>query len=302
MIVRIMDISEINAISDVDSIINCDRDYKERIRKIANQIFEERHEKGIILLAGPSGSGKTTTAHMLENTLDAMGAETHTISLDDYFLPFTKEQKELLKEGKVDLESPERLDATLLNEQINDMVHCRPMHLPVYGFEDSTRSYRDEEFCRKDGELVIFEGIHALNPQVILFDEQQLVNLYVSVRTRLRMPDGALLHPSRVRLARRMIRDRLTRARAASETLNMFASVEEGEVKYITPFKNRAKIQIDTFVPYEMRVYAPILHDEIETLPSDNAVVRELKTAFSLLKPCDTEIVPDDSIIREFIG
>ena len=111
--------------------------YMYHLNEIAENIAKNRHEKPVVLLSGPSGSGKTTTAMMIEKLLDEKGCSTHTLSMDNYFCPLSEEEKHLAALGKVDLESPDRVDETLLNEQIEAIEKCMPVEIPKYNFADS---------------------------------------------------------------------------------------------------------------------------------------------------------------------
>ncbi len=275
-------------------------DYMYKLRNIAENIAKTSKERPVILLSGPSGSGKTTTALMLERILDNMGHETHTISMDNYFCPLTQEEKELSALGKVDLESPVRVDKELLNQQIEAISNCEEVKIPKYNFKSSTRDGYERILKRNPGELVIFEGIHALNPDVITVEDTYLSKIYVSVRTRVTSGD-VCLHPSRVRLMRRMIRDKMFRDRSLRETMNMFASVESGENKYIMPYKHRSDYDIDTFMAYEISAYRDTLIDQLREM-SD---VPELAEAIKVLEktvPIDHKFITPDSLICEFIG
>ncbi|MBQ9894255.1 MAG: adenylyl-sulfate kinase [Ruminococcus sp.] len=274
-------------------------DYTYRLDKIADEIIAHRDEKPVILLAGPSGSGKTTTAMMIEKLLDEKGHATHTLSMDNYFCPLSTEEKELASQGKMDLESPLRMDKDLLNSQIEAMSNCEEVILPKYNFKSSSRE-AGKPFRRNKGELVIFEGIHALNPDVITVPDDQIWKIYVSVRTR--VTDGeTVLHPSRVRLLRRMIRDKKFRKRSLRETMNMFHSVEAGENKYIMPYKYRSDYDIDTFMPYEISAYRGALIDQLREMTD----VPEINETLAILEKTDTldnKLIPSDSLVCEFIG
>ena len=102
----------------------------------------------------------------------------------------------------------------------------------------TTRIDQDWQLTRKPNELLLLEGIHALNPEVITIPEEMTVRIYVSVRTRVTNGE-TVLHPSRLRLMRRMLRDRNFRHRSVAETLSMFEHVQAGEHKYIAPYKKR---------------------------------------------------------------
>ena len=153
---------------------------------------------------------------------------------------------------------------------------------------------------RKPGELVILEGIHSLNPDVIRIPDETTAKIYVSVRTRI-TANGETLHPSKIRLMRRMVRDRLFRKRTLRDTLKMFRSVEEGENKYIMPYKYRSTYDVDTFMAYEICAYRDLLLEDLRKLPDDP----ELRDAGAFLADAaalSAEALPEDSLIREFVG
>ena len=168
---------------------NVNEDYLFRLNKIVDDIEKVSREKSVILLSGPSGSGKTTTAMMIEKLLDKRGHETHMISMDDYFCPLTEQEKYMLTQGTIDLESPDRIDKELLNEQINALAKGDEIEVPHYDFTTSSRVSSGRKLKIKKGEIVIFEGIHALNPSVITVPDQFLMKIYVSVRTRVTCDD-----------------------------------------------------------------------------------------------------------------
>lgn len=275
-------------------------DYLYRLTQIANDIAESHNEKPVVLLSGPSGSGKTTTALMIEKILDEMGHETHTLSMDNWFCPLTEAEKALASEGKMDLESPLRVDSQLLNKQIEAISACREIELPKYDFKTSTRMGSGKKFKRNKGEIVIFEGIHALNPAVITVPDSMINKIYVSVRTRI-SGENIVLHPSRIRLMRRMIRDRNFRKRSLRETMNMFHSVEAGENKYIMPYKYRSDYDIDTFMSYELSAYRGDLLEQLHEL-EDIPEIKECIAVLEQLTPIDKADISRDSLICEFIG
>ncbi len=273
--------------------------YYLRLLEIADDIERHKNEKPIILLSGPSGSGKTTTAHMIEAILDEKGCETHTLSMDNYFKPLTDEEKQLLSEGRLDLENPGRVDVDFLGSQLEAINNCEEIELPIYDFKDSLR-LGGGKFQRKPGELVILEGIHSLNPDVVTVPDEKTAKIYVSVRTRIADEDK-LLHPSKIRLMRRMIRDSIFRKRSFGDTMGMFTSVEEGENKYIMPYKSRSTYDVDTFMSYEICAYRSRLLDELSAM-KNQPLVEDICGFLSEVKDVPADIIPTDSLIREFIG
>ena len=282
-------------------VAQSEADYARQLSAIADHIAAHRDTCPIVLISGPSGSGKTTTARMLEAELDRRGLETHTLSQDNYFRTNTEEERALREAGLLDLESPARVDEVLLAQQLEDIIACKPVELPVFDFRTCVCSPSGVTFTRKPGEIVILEGIHVLNPAVVPLPESQTVRLYVSVRTRVETKDGGLLHPKYVRLLRRMLRDVSGRGRPAEGTLAMFQSVEVGEQKYIMPYKHRSTFDIDTFCPYELNVYRAVLPDEVAAL-KDHPDMGDLLGLLTEALPLEPTVVPDTALIREFIG
>lgn len=287
--------------SDPQAYIRAVNDeYFYQLSKIAADIAAHGSERPVILLSGPSGSGKTTTALMLEKILDELGHETHTLSMDNYFRPLTDKEKELAALGQFDLESPLRMDKELLNEQIEMIANCEKVDIPKYNFATSSRDRSVRSLTRKEGEIVIFEGIHALNPDVITVPDEKINKIYVSVRTRITCGD-IILHPSKVRLMRRMCRDSKFRKRALRETMNMFRSVEDGENKYIMPYKYRSDYDIDTFIAYEMSAYRNELIGQLREM-NDVPELADVTEVLEQLAPLDSSLITPDSLVCEFIG
>lgn len=283
-----------------DAMAQADQAFLEELEKVADAIRKTAVERPVILLAGPSGSGKTTTAFLLERFLDNWGTETHTISMDNFFSTMTPEQQEMAAKGKLDLESPARVDIPYMNQQLQSIIACKPTWMPRYHFPTTTRIDQDWQLTRKPGELLLLEGIHALNPEVITIPEEMTVRLYVSVRTRVTNGE-TVLHPSRLRLMRRMLRDKRFRQRSVAETLSMFEHVQAGEHKYIAPYKKRATFSIDTFLPYELGIYKTLLDGELEA-EMQHPMLLELRQMWDDVVPLTLEHLPADSLVREFAG
>ena len=279
----------------------CEKAYSRQLTKIADYIAAHKEQCPIVLISGPSGSGKTTTALMLEEKLDRRGLQTHTLSQDNYFRTLTEADKALLAEGKLDLESPDRVDADLLNRQLQDIIACKTVELTEFDFPTHTRRKSGKTLTRQPGEVVILEGIHTLNPAVVTLPEEQTVRLYVSVRTRVEGPDGTRLHPKYIRLLRRMQRDVEHRGRPATGTLAMFHSVNRGEDTFIMPYKHRSTFDVDTYFPYEIHVYRQYLLDTLQGL-AHYPEVATILPVLTAAAPLDADAVPPTALIREFIG
>ena len=287
-----------------DFIQKCEIAYCSQVKAAADGINRWGDTKPIILLSGPSGAGKTTTALKLSEYLGEMGTQTHTISMDDYFLPAHESTKAIDENGKIDYESPYRLDIPLLNEHMLKIANCEEITLPSFNFLTQNRE-KGERLKRKKGDFVIFEGIHALNPDVTGMTDGIANCLYVSIRTRIKTKSGALLHPSHIRLMRRIIRDKLYRGRQPVDTLTMYNSVERGEDLYIMPYKGRAEYNIDTFIPYELSVYKHLLQQDLleaSNIYNDFERFALMPKVLCEMEDIDVNSVTEKSLIREFIG
>lgn len=283
-------------------IESSDKQYSDRLQEIANSIICQKDTKPIVLISGPSGSGKTTTAHTLEAFIEKAGISTHTISVDDFFYPMTSEEKRLHKEGRLNLEGPERVDCELLSHVLRDMLELKPVYLPKFDFVENSRSMSSCPLVRRQGEIVIVEGTHALNPDVIKLPDRSTVRIYVSVRTRVKTEDGKLIHPEYIRLLRRMLRDNLYRGRSFSDTAKMYHKVQDGENKYIMPYKHRSGFDVDTFIPYELSVYRDLIFDGLEK----EGIFHQLPELTALLGGAlpvsKDEITSKTALITEFLG
>ncbi|MBR4022288.1 MAG: nucleoside kinase [Ruminococcus sp.] len=306
---RFINISQLNKTIKNDAaafIEKTNRDYTKKVGAVASSIADNIKEKPLVLLSGPSGSGKTTTAYRIKDALGEIGINSHIVSMDNYFITNSKLDEKSVprdEEGNIDLESPYRVDIPLFQEQMKLMSEGQKVDIPVFDFVTQEHSSYIP-LTRKKDEIIIIEGIHALNPEVTGSTGEKASCVYVSVRTRLKTDNGDILHPSQVRLMRRLIRDRLFRGRSFDDIFAMFTSVQRGENLYIMPHKYRADYDVDTFIDYEASVYKSIIYDELkaykETAFPDlrKMTLRYLKE----LEPISAELIPDNSLIKEFIG
>jgi uridine kinase len=285
-------------------IKDSEEQYLRQIEKTVQSLAENEIEKPIILLSGPSGSGKTTSAFRIREALCERGIKTHALSMDNYFLSVDDPRNEREADGTIDFESPKRLDFDLLNEHLDKLWTGEEFTLPVFDFANQ-KQLKGKKFRRKEHEMVIIEGIHALNPDVTGQVSEHAQGIYVSVRTRMKSKTGAILHPSKIRLMRRLSRDKLFRGRQASDTLKFFEKVQLGEKKYILPYKCYAEHDIDTFLAYETAVYKTIIAEDLAAIRysyKEFDKYEGLMVVLNELSDVDLEHVPANSLVREFAG
>ena len=302
--IAIQDVNERIHASPESVVIDAEAQYDRSLRDLADVICRQAFSRPIILISGPSASGKTTTACRLEQILDAAGYESHTLSMDNYYSDGIKNKDIVDQFGNPDYESPARLDIDLLNTQLDQLARGEEVELPEFDFAAQKQRKSGRTLRRKPHELIIMEGIHALNPDVIGSAHDTAVRIYLSVRTRITKEDRKL-HPSLIRFARRLIRDNRTRGRAPEESCKMLSSISRGENLYIMPFKHYADHELDTFMCYELSVYRPFILDTVRKLteiaPADSGIPMLLEF-LEQLEPMEPAWIPEQSVVREFIG
>ena len=308
IIINIVKIADINSgiIADKEEFIReSEERYKKEIENAAKRILDNSAEKPIVLVSGPSGSGKTTSAGRVEKILRENGCGAYTISMDNYFLPdncgveFPRNP-----DGTTDLESPYRLDIPLLQKHLDMLNDGTPIDSPIFNFKTRDRD-GTIHIERKKGDVIILEGIHALNPEVTGESKNYATCIYVSVRTRIENSQNDRLHPRLIRLLRRLGRDKLYRGRDMRETFDMFKSVSRGEETYIMPYKKLADFDIDTFIPFEPAIYRWAVYDDLKRMKEEMLGDFDYDIILSFLdelEAVDRVNVPSDSLIREFVG
>ena len=302
-------LSEINerCRSDAAAFIrDCDQIYQQRLEDAADRILASYVRSPIVLLSGPSGSGKTTTAKKITDILEQRGVRTHYVSMDDYFVNVSPETTPRMPDGSYDLESPLCLDMELLSDHFSRLSRGERVWIPKYEF---SRQMRDMAAGRslqlRDDEIVIFEGIHALN-DMITAPHPEAFKLYISARSTVNDDDGNVVFKGTwMRLMRRVVRDHLFRGTDPAETLRRWDSVRRGEILYISPFKDKADLQLDSSFAYEVPVLNNTVNDLFNTLTPDTPRLEELQhivPAYELFEDVSPELVAEDALLREFIG
>lgn len=278
--------------------------YHEHIRNIARNILESHKSARVVMLAGPSSSGKTTTAHLLRDYLEGFGAGAHIISLDDFYRGAGLAP--VLPNGKFDYESVEALDGDKIRACLKDVIATGKLSVPVYNFtlgrpEDSPR-----QFETTLGDIVIVEGIHGLNPAFTReLPEGVCVKLYVSVKQQIKDANGEVISPMDLRLVRRIVRDVRERSTSADSTLSMWPEVVAGEDSYIRPYRITADYTVNSIHIYEpcvLRTTAIPLLREIAPDSPNYRKARDLESRLIRFEPVDPALVPETSMLREFLG
>lgn len=278
--------------------------HEKKIAYIADKIAEDE-DKRIILIAGPSSSGKTTFAQRLSIQLQTSGKKPISISLDDYFVNRENTPKD--ENGEYDFESIEAIDIDKFNEDLLRLIDGEEVHLPTYNFIKGVREYRGRIVRIEKNQPIIIEGIHGLNDKLTsAIPRKNKFKIYVSALTQLNIDSHNRIPTTDLRLIRRIVRDSKYRGNEAVRTLQLWDSVRKGEERNIFPFQEQADVMFNSALVYELAVlkkYAmPLLEKVSRDIPYYAEAKRLLKF-LSYFKDIDDEsIIPNTSILREFIG
>ena len=277
---------------------------RRRISDISRSIRESGKVRAVFI-AGPSSSGKTTFSMRLSDELRVDGYKPIRISLDDYYL--TTELVPLDEYGERDYEVLEALDLPLLRTQLTSLINGDEVHLAQFSFKDRKTTFKDEAVKLDDDSILVIEGIHGLNPALIPeLPREKGFRIYISALTQVNLDTRSRISTTDNRILRRMVRDNRTRGFDATETLSRWPSVERGEKNHIFPFQNNADVMINSALEYELGVlktYAvPLLRSVSKDKGDSYAQARRLLDFLDYVYPIPSELVPEDSLLREFIG
>lgn len=277
---------------------------EKQIGDIAGKIAADP-SKRIIMIAGPSSSGKTTFSHRLSIQLRAHGLKPHPIACDNYFVE--REQTPKDADGKYNFECLGALDTKLFNEHMNRLLAGETVEIPEFNFLTGRKEYKGNQILTLGAEdVLVIEGIHCLNDAMSYnLPAENKFKIYISALTMLNVDEHNRIPTTDGRLIRRMVRDARTRGASAKKTIDMWASVRRGEEENIFPYQESADVVFNSALIYELAVlkqYAePLLFGIDQTEPEYMEAKRLLKF-LDYFVGVDSNLIPNNSILREFIG
>ncbi len=276
---------------------------EKKIAQIADDILRRRGTR-LVLIAGPSSSGKTTTCKRLSVQLLVGGVKPIGISLDDYFVDRDKTPRDA--SGDYDFEHLHALNLPLFNEQLNALLRGEEVELPRYDFPTGRSTMSGRRLRLHDDEVLVIEGIHALNPELTAQVPQETIfRVYASALTTLLVDNHNYIPTADNRLLRRIIRDHKYRGVSAQESIRRWPSVLKGEERWIYPYQERADQMFNTAMLFELAVIKGQAEPLLEQVPENSA---EYSEAYRLLKflryirPITETQIPPTSLLREFLG
>ncbi|MEA2008149.1 MAG: nucleoside kinase [Chloroflexota bacterium] len=277
--------------------------HEQLIAEIAAQIAERAKDLHVVLIAGPSSSGKTTFSKRLTIQLLAMGISPFPLEMDNYFID--REKTPCDENGELNFEALEAVNRERLGADIKRLIACECVQLPNYNFHTG-QSQPGETVQLRPGQIIILEGIHGLNPKLIPnVPAQQTFRIYVSALTQLNLDRHNRVSTTDTRLIRRIVRDFRYRGYTAQETISRWDSVRRGEERYIFPYQGEANAMFNSALAYELsalKALAEPLLRQVSRQTEEWIEANRLLSFLEWFQPLNTDMIPDNSILREFIG
>jgi uridine kinase len=276
--------------------------HEQHIASLANQIAEQKDAR-LVLIAGPSCSGKTTFSRRLAVQLLAQGLSPFALEMDNYFV--NREDTPKDENGEFDFETIEALNLDLLGKQLESLLAGEEVQTPRFNFKTGMGEPGDVVRLRP-GQIIILEGIHALNPRLIPASlARQSFRLYASALTQLNLDRHNRVSTTDTRLIRRIVRDARERGYSATQTISRWESVRRGEKRHIFPYQENTDVMFNSALAYEMAVLRPLAEPLLRQVAPHTPEFIETKRLLAFLEwflPLEGDLVPDNSILREFIG
>lgn len=286
--------------SDLSGFIKESEDfYFSQVEEACDRIMNKR----VVLLSGPSASGKTTTAHKIRDRLIERGKIAHVVSLDDFYL-----DRDLIPtiKGEKNAEVIEALDLVQIERVMHAVVDCEEVWLPSYDFSTGQRRDNSRKVSLgKDG-IVIFEGIHALNPRILGHaDERYRFGIYISPHSGFTKSGELFMTRRETRFIRRLVRDSWSRATFPEETFSVWRTVCEGEDKYIRPCANIADMHINSTHAYEPCLIGKKATELLKQIIPGSAYygkASEMIKELGFFSNINVSLLPENSLLHEFVG
>lgn len=263
-----------------------------------------RPDKKLIMIAGPSSSGKTTFSHRLSIQLMAHGLKPHPIAVDNYFVERVDTSKD--ENGQYNFECLEAMDIELFNQQMSALLRGEKVFLPTFNFITGMKEYKGNSLKLGPEDVLVIEGIHCLNDALSYsLPAENKFKIYVSALTQMNIDEHNRIPTTDGRLIRRMVRDARTRGASAQKTISMWPSVRRGEDENIFPYQESADVVFNSALIYELAVlkqYAEPLLFGIRPEDPEYLEAKRLLKFLNYFQGIDSNLIPGNSILREFIG
>jgi uridine kinase len=287
----------------IEFVNMCETKHTHMLGELGEQIEKNIQNIRLIGIAGPSSSGKTTFSKRLKIELMSRGIHPVMISIDDYYLGRDSAPKN--EDGTPDLEHVEALDIKLFNHDMLSLIQGEIVNLPHFNFKTGLRE-KGRQIKITEEQPIIIEGIHALNDLLTnSIPKHQKFNIYISPQTQLHIDNHNPISITDLRLLRRIVRDQKYRNAPATMTMDMWPSVRKGEFKWIYPTQREANYVFNSELTYEFAVLKKHAIEQLQAIPKNSKHFIQANRLLKFLKyfkDIDDDIVPNNSLLREFIG
>jgi uridine kinase len=302
-LLKLEDINRQVIASPLEFIRISEEKYSKTIETLAENIKNTPNCK-IIMLSGPSASGKTTSAMLLSHELKKFGIQAYSVSLDNFY----KDQRAtfLNEDGSPDFETVYALDLPILEKCLDNILIKGASELPIFDFTIGKRSEQIDFLELTSNDVVIIEGIHALNPRITdILPQEKLVKVYISVSSRIYDNNSDVLLGKRdLRFIRRLVRDYNFRSSTVENTFYGWQSVLKGEEKYLFPYKNNANYFIDSIHSFEPCIFRDYTIPLLEKIAGESIyyqAAQRITNSLIRFESLPLDAVPLDSLMREFV-
>ena len=279
-------------------VLDTDSRYRGQLFTLVDKILNSKNKVKIVLLSGPSCAGKTTTANLLKQILELKGKNVDRISMDDFFIDLDK--RERLPNGELDYDSPNAVNYDLMRECFGSLLSGKDTYFPTYDFQLSKSMPNSKLYKYKMNSIIVFEGIHVLNPQLLNnLGTKDYFRIYVSPIKSFKK-GNQILTSKELRLIRRSVRDMQRRNVSIKQTVEMWESVVDAEEAYIEPFRTKVDYYVDTTHDYELGIYK----GEIERFVKEGKLNMEDVPSWDILGSVDAiskDVIPSTSLMWEFV-
>lgn len=278
--------------------------HEKKVSQIADMVAQRKETARFVFIAGPSSSGKTTFCKRLEVQLAVAGIRPVSLSLDNYFV--SRDQTPLDENGDYDYEALEALDLDLLNDHLSRLLKGEEIDLPTYNFEDGKRYFKGDKLRLKEENVLLMEGIHALNPELTTaIPDDNKFKIYVSALTSIALDDHNYISTTDNRLIRRIVRDYRFRNYSARDTIARWPSVRRGEDKWIFPYQENADVMFNSALIFELAVLKKHVEPILAEVPQNCDEYTEAHRLIKFMRyftPIRDREIPPTSLLREFLG
>jgi uridine kinase len=277
--------------------------HNRQLAAIALDIANRRPDAKIVLISGPTSAGKTTFSKRLAVQLLALGIQPVAIAMDNYFVD--RDNTPLDEKGNYNFEALEAVDLPLFRHHLQMLLNGEKVQLPLYNFHTGKREIGDELSIGPE-QVILIEGIHGLNPQLVEgIPPKAMYRVFISAFTQLNLDKHNRVPTTDTRLLRRIVRDAAHRGYTAADTIRRWQSVRLGEKNYIFPHQNNANVFFNSALAYELSVLKPLAQPlllQVEPGSMERIEANRLMAFLQWFDPIESDGIPNDSILREFVG